>query len=249
MIQIAICDDIPDQLEMILALVNEYIKSKNIDAQACAFSHPDDILKYCKTKNAHLYIFDVVMPMMSGIQLGQEIRVFDREAQIIYTSTAPEYALESFGANPLDYIIKPIDKNKLFSTLDLAIAKINAGEKTIIIKSRDGVHTVPIARVAYCEYNKHAVKYFLTNGEIIETSTIKGRFSEHVALILTDRRFIQPHAAFVVNMNRVERLSRDGFTMYGGVFVPISGKLFSEVKNTYINFRLKDEGRIQCQMC
>jgi DNA-binding LytR/AlgR family response regulator len=56
--------------------------------------------------------------------------------------------------------------------------------------------------------------------------------------LLRDRRFIQPHAAFIVNMSCVDRLSKDGFTMKGGAFVPVSGKQFSAVRNAYMSYRL-----------
>ena len=68
--RIAICDDIPDQLETIFKMVNEYIKANNINAETRTFLHPDTLLEYCKTENAQLYLLDVVMPMMSGVQLG-----------------------------------------------------------------------------------------------------------------------------------------------------------------------------------
>ena len=239
--RIAICDDMPDQLELVCSLVNDYIRIHNIDAEIRTFSHPDHLLKYCETENAQLYLLDVVMPMMSGVQLGQEIRILDREAQIIYVTTAPEYALDSFSVNPLNYLLKPLKKDKLFRTLDLAITKIRADEATVTVKSKNGLHTILIASVVCCEYVNHAVIYTLTNGETIVTMTIKGSFFEYMAPILADKRFIQPHSSFVINMSRVERLSREGFTLRGGAVVPVSGKLFSAVKNTYMDFRLRDE--------
>ncbi len=239
--KIVICDDIPEQLETTLELINEYVKNKNLSVDIRAFSHPDSLLRYCETENAQLYILDVIMPMMSGLQLGQEIRLLDLEAQIIYVTTAPEFALDSFSVNPLNYLIKPIEKDKLYSSLDLAITKIKADCATITVKTKNGLHTISIFSVVCGEYINHSVKYTLANGEMIETTTIKSNFSEYIAPILSDKRFIQPHSSFFVNMSRVERLSREGFIMHGGAFVPISGKLFSKVKSTYIDFRLKDE--------
>lgn len=238
--RIAICDDMSDELERICKLVNEYVEINDLDVHIKTFSHPDNLLKWSECENFQLYILDVVMPMMSGLQLGKEIRMRDCEAQIIYITSAPEYALDSFSVNPLNYIIKPVDKKKIFDTLSLAISKIKADGVTLTLKSKKGLHTISMASIVYCEYVNHSVKYILTKGEIIETTTIKSNFSEHVAPILMDKRFIKTHSSFVVNMNLVERLSRDGFTMRGGAFVPVSGKMFTEVKKAYISFRLKD---------
>lgn len=236
--KIAICDDMPEQLDKIVELVDEYLHINNLNAEIKTFSHPDMLIKCCKTDSFQLYILDVVMPMMNGVQLGQEIRIFDNEAQIIFTTSAPEYALDSFSVNPLNYLVKPIKKDKLFDTISLAMRKIKA-EQSLTIKAKNGLYTISFSSVVMCEYVNHAVKYTLIDGKIIETTTIKGKFYEHIADLLTDKRFIQPHTSFVVNMSLVERLSRDGITMNGGLFVPISGKLFTEVKKAYIDFRLR----------
>jgi len=221
-------------------MVEEYLQINYLNADLKAFSHPDKLLQYCETENAQLYLLDIVLPIMSSVQLGQEIWLLDREAQIIFATTAPEYALDSFSVNPLNYFIKPVDREKLFATLTLALNRIRADEQNIMIKAKNGLHTVSVSSVVLCEYANHSVKYTLTTGEKIETMTIKGSFAEHIAPLLVDRRFIQPHSAFLINMCRVEKLSRDGITMHGGAFVPVSGKLFSNVKRAYIDYRLKD---------
>ena len=229
-----------DELETILVMVDEYLHSNDLHADIKTFSHPDELLRYCKMGNAQLYILDIVMPMMSGVQLAQEIRLLDQEAQIIFATTAPEYALDSFSVNPLNYLIKPIHKDKLFATLTLAMNKIQADEQSLLIKTKNGLHTILVSSVVSCEYVKHSVKYTLTNGELIETTTIKGSFAEYITPLLADPRFIQPHSSFLINMCRVEKLSRDGIRMRGGAFVPVSAKMFSNVKKAYIDYRLKD---------
>jgi DNA-binding LytR/AlgR family response regulator len=238
--RIVICDDMTDQLGRIVELVGAYIQSNHIDAEIKTFSHPDMLLQYCEMNQSQLYILDVVMPMMNGIQLGQEIRLLDKQAQMIFVTTAPEYALDSFSVNPLNYLIKPVDKDKLFQALSLTMNRIMSDEQSITIKTKNGLYTISFSSILLCEYVNHTVRYVLTSGENIKTTTIKGSFTKHIAPLLEDKKFIQPHASFVINMSRVERLSRDGIMMRGGEFVPVSGKLFSEVKKMYIEFRLKD---------
>ena len=80
--------------------------------------------------------------------------------------------------------------------------------------------------------------YTLKSGERVVTLTISRSFAEHIAPLLRDRRFIQPHAAYVVNMSCAERLSKDGFQMRGGARIPVSGKQFAAVRNAYMSYRL-----------
>ena len=239
MLRIAICDDMNDELLQIVALTNEYLTRRGISAELRAFSHPDALLAACEKERYHIFLLDMIMPMVSGLELGREIRHGSTDAQIIYITTEPGFALDAYAVNPLHYLIKPVDKARLFAALDLAAEKMNDREDTTVtVKTKNGLHTISTDRIALCEYKRHTVLYTLMNGELIETTTIPGNFAEHIAPLLQDTRFIQPHAAYAVNMRFVERLNKDGFTLNGGAFVPVSGKQYTAVRNAYMNYRL-----------
>ncbi len=239
MLRIAICDDMDNELRRVVALTNEYLTLRGMSAKLREFSHPDALLTACEKECFHIFLLDMVMPMVSGLELGREIRRSSTDAQIIYITTEPGFALDAYAVNPLHYLIKPVDKAKLFSALDLAAEKVDYGEKaSATIKTKNGLRTISTDMIELCEYKRHAVIYTLKNGEVVETTTIFGSFSEHIAPLLCDKRFIQPHAAFTVNMSCVERLNRDGFTLKGGAFVPVSGKQYTAVRNAYMSYRL-----------
>ena len=242
MLRIAICDDMPDQLAHLADLTAEYINTFSSDAVLQRFSHPDVLLAVCETESFHIYLLDIVMPMVSGLELGKSIRRSSQEAQIIYTTTEPGFALDAYAVNPLHYLIKPIQKQELFRVLELAVSKVDFGhEVTITIKTKGGLRTLPIGSIACCEYRNHTVIYTLLKGEQVETTTISGSFSEHLVPVLKDKRFLQPHVSFAVNMSRVERLTREGFFLRDAAFVPISAKQFTAVRNTYLDYRLGAE--------
>lgn len=242
MLHIAVCDDMQDQLEIIAGLTKDYIEGKRLDADLKTFSHPDSLLTACETERFHLYLLDMVMPMMNGVQLGIDIRRLDREAQIIYVTTAPEFALDSFTANPLSYLIKPLERQKFFDTLDIAFSKIDTEEEAgITLKTHDGLRVLPHALIACCERLGNSVRYLLTTGETVESLTIRCPFSEHIAPLLRDKRFLQPHASFALNMSRVESLNEQGFILRGGTVVPIAKKQYAAVRNAYLDYRFTKE--------
>lgn len=239
MLHIAICDDIETELRRITALTKEYLAYRHMAAEVCAFSHPDALLTACETHNFHIFLLDMVMPMVSGIELGRSIRRRSTDAQIIYITTEPGFALDAYEVNPLHYLLKPVKQAVLFSALDLAAEKVDFGEEiTVTVKTRDGLRTFSTDAIACCEYSRHTVAYTLVSGERVETATIPCKFSDYIAPLLQDRRFLQPHAAFAVNMSRVERLNKEGFTLRGGAFVPVSGKQLATVREVYMNYRL-----------
>jgi DNA-binding LytR/AlgR family response regulator len=239
MLKIAICDDISAELRHIAALTKEYLTERNVSADIREFSHPDALLTAFGAENFHIYLLDIVMPMISGLELGRSIRRVSTDAQIIYITTEPGFALDAYSVNPLHYLLKPVDKGALFAALEMAAEKVGFGEETVVtFKTKEGLRTLSADMVVFCEYVRHTAIYTLTSGERVETLTISGSFAGHVAPLMRDRRFIQPHAAFIVNMRHVDRLSRDGFSMKGGACVPVSGKQFSAVRNAYMSYRL-----------
>lgn len=245
MLHIAICDDQPPELEVLAAYTKEYMETHQIDIQMRQFTHPDALLMACETERFQLYILDIVMPMVNGIEVGREIRRLDREAQIIYATSEPGFALEAYAAAPINYLLKPIDKQQFFDTLLLAVSKMDMEEdNTVTLKTHDGLRVVPLFTIVCCEYVGRTARYTLMGGEIINTRTLRESFSEHVSHLLRDRRFLQPHNAFVINMSRVEIFSKVGFTMRGGVFIPISIKQYAVVRDTYMDYLLvKERGR------
>ncbi len=242
--RIAICDDMWDELTLITTYINEYLESRGLSAEVKQFSHPDALLTACETERFHVYILDIVMPMVNGIEVGRNIRRFDREAQIIYATSEPGFALQSFAAQPINYLLKPIDKRLLFDTLTLSISRIDMKEETTVtFKTKEGLRTLRVCEIAFCEYAHRTVRYRLITGEQVETCTLSGRFSERIAPLLQSGYFLQPHVSFAVNLRRVERLGKEEFILRGGESIPISKKLYSNVRDAYLDFRLGREGK------
>ncbi len=237
MLRIAVCDDMLDELQNIVTLTNQYISAKNLDTEMTKFSHPNELLNAIEAERFHLYILDIVMPMVSGLELGKEIRRLDREAQIIYATTEPQFALQAYAASPVNYLIKPINKQQLFDTLTLAISKADiAEEQTFSIKTSDSLRVIKLSDVVCCEYRNHVVIFSLANGKEVLSRTIRENFSGYISPILKDKHFLQCHTSFVVNMRQVERFAKDSFTLFGGKIVPIATKQYPTVRDAYMDY-------------
>lgn len=115
MLRIAICDDMQGELEQISALTNKYITARGLTADVREFCHPDELLTVNETETFHIFLLDIIMPMISGLELGRSIRRTSTDAQIIYITTELGFALDAYAVNPLHYLLKPVDKQSLFS--------------------------------------------------------------------------------------------------------------------------------------
>jgi DNA-binding LytR/AlgR family response regulator len=237
MLHIAICDDQPKELEIVRKYITEYLDANKLDAEIKEFSHPDKLLTAIESGSFHIFILDIVMPLVNGLELGREIRRLDREAKIIYATTEPQFALQAYAASPINYLVKPIDRQHLFDTLTLAVSKTDlAEEQTFTVKTADGLRVIRLSDIACCEYRSHAVVFSMINGEEVASRTFREKFAEYCAPILRDRHFLQCHTSFIINMRRVERFAKDSFTLRGGRIVPIAAKQYPTVRDAYMDY-------------
>lgn len=94
------------------------------------FQHYSDLLDAIETHGRYdIYILDIIMPELNGIQLGMEIRKKDNDSIIIFLTSSAEYGVDSYSISAKDYILKPYTEEALFSALDKAVASMSI-EKT-----------------------------------------------------------------------------------------------------------------------
>ena len=237
MLDIAICDDDPSQLGLLAAYTTEWIQAYQKEAAIHQFLHPDELLRTCEKRRYHLYILDIIMPMFNGVEVGKTIRELDQEAILLYTTSEPSFALQSFATNPINYLLKPIDKQQLFKTLSLAVSKLDLPqEHTCMVKTQEGMRVLRLSEILYCEYSDHTVIYTLSGARTVTTKVIKGSFSHYIEPLLQDKRFIRPHVSYILNMEYVEGFTNTRFTLRSGVSVPIVAKQYCLVRDTYLDY-------------
>jgi DNA-binding LytR/AlgR family response regulator len=237
-LRIAICDDDKTDRDKVNALVQEYLKEKNVRAKVRVFDHPDTLIEECQHFRPHIYVLDIVMPMVTGIQAARELRWNQPDAQIIFATSESSYALESFDVNPINYILKPIDKEKLFSTLDLAISRVDiSNEKSISIKIKGGMQTLHLDEILYIEYRNHVVSYHMDDGEIISTPTLRIGFAEYLNENHKEKEFVRCHESIAVNIAAIDKLTKTDITLRGGEQIPVTKSRYSEVMDSYMDYR------------
>lgn len=68
-----------------------------------------------------LYLLDIVMPEQNGIEVGLSIRKLDGLGLIVYLTTSPDYAVDSYLTNAFHYLLKPVRWEQMVSVLDRAM--------------------------------------------------------------------------------------------------------------------------------
>lgn len=105
---ITVCDDQIEELEKITALLEAWQTDRRANVRFQSFRSAAQLLDAARTERFTLYLLDVLMPGMSGMEAAREIRLFDAAADIVFLTTSPGFAYESYGVRALEYLLKPV---------------------------------------------------------------------------------------------------------------------------------------------
>ncbi|MCM0624541.1 response regulator [Lysinibacillus sp. OL1_EC] len=114
MIRVIIVDDEPLALVSMKKHLNEF---DNIEVIR-TFTTAKDVLKEGPTLDFQVAFLDVEMPGMSGLEVAQLLKTWDKNICIIFVTAYRDYAVQAFDVQSLDYLLKPVSKSRLEITIN-----------------------------------------------------------------------------------------------------------------------------------
>ena len=242
-LRIALCDDDKSCREEVTQLLKEYIQQNSNPFDLVSYASGTELLEdTARTGSYDVYILDILMPRMNGIELGVRLRELDPDSKIIYLTSSPDYAIQSFQAKPWEYLLKPVKPQELFPALDEALSvltkKRDAG---MLVKSAQGSIRLPFDNILYAQLNKKSIHYHLINGKLIESTAIRTGFSEAVQDMLRDNRFFMCSASIVVNLYHIQAIGNDTLTFRNGESIYLSRRANRQLRSVWANFWMNEE--------
>ena len=159
-------------------------------ARVSVFSSGPELLNQAEEENGFdLYILDVIMPKMNGIELGLKLRSINSDGVIIYLTTSRDYAVESYLVQAFYYLLKPVDKTAFYTVLDKAVSMLEKQSMASIeVRTANGIRRLSFDEIMYVELAKRFAKYHLTDEKVINSITLRNSFHTEVAPLLKDER-------------------------------------------------------------
>ena len=210
--RIAICDDEEIYRTLILRMLEEYAAThKSMNLSFSAFSQPKDLLDATATiGDFDIYILDIVMPAMNGIDLGVRLRQNGYTGIIIYLTGSMDHAIDSYKAKASNYILKPFKKEIFMAAIEEALAITNdKANNSILVKTKENSILLSFDRILYVDMTKRILRFHLTNGITIESITIRVPFADAVSELLADKRFYQVGKTLVINLQNVTKVGSE----------------------------------------
>ena len=245
MLRIAICDDEEKQLHQTAALVNAYFQSRpGISGQVETFTSGAALVARAEDISGFdLYVLDILMPELSGIDTGRRLRALGQGGEIVYLTSSNDFAADSYDVHAFFYLLKPVGEAKLFQVLDGAVEKLNRRRSSaVVVTTGDGPRRILLERIRYVERVGRCMRYYCTDATI-DSQTIRVSFREAAASLLADQRFYLCGASFVLNFQHVTGVNGQAALLDNGQAVSLPRTAATEFKKAWGDYWLTETNK------
>ena len=210
-------------------------------------TEPESALEYLRAHQVDVLFLDVQMPELTGFDLIQQL---ETPPLVVFTTAYDRYALDAFEANSIDYLLKPVEPDRLQRALDKvermsgasdrassgshvpgdlhALARELAAQLTpqrapdrIASQSGERVVLLDLARVSHF-VSRDKLTFAVVNGR----EHVVDRTLAELETTLDGKRFVRIHRATIVNITAVHEIDR---WVDGGVLVRLKDEKKTEL--------------------
>lgn len=165
-------------------------------------NNASDAFKYLKLNaKIDLLFLDINMPNQSGLDFYKGLQ---QQPKVIFTTAYPQFAVDGFEVNAIDYLLKPISYERFLTAINKAIQLLSDTPEPndfIVLKENKVLHKVFFNDIQYVEAFGDYVKVHSKEKTILTHSTFKKMTNN-----LPDY-FLRIHKSFSVNTNKIQQLS------------------------------------------
>lgn len=245
MLQIAICDDWPEQAECIRAVTQDYF-SRYTKQTAKIHIYYNALLFLENLKNNggfDILLLDICMPGISGIDVAQEIRKRGDKSEIIFLTASDEFAVDAFALKAAHYLLKPFTKEQFDEAMDRAIARFTAeaARKILLKLAGGGTQQIDINDILYMESFSHTQNIHFKNGCCVGVRQTMTQLNTELSQI-SPRQFASPCKGYLVNHKAIRTVESKQLVLQDGKCLPISRGNFREFQERYFDYMFS-EGR------
>ncbi len=185
-----------------------------------------EALELVESKRPHIAFLDIRMPGLSGMEVAKRIAGLCR---IVFVTAFDQYAIEAFEREAVDYLLKPVSKERLLQTVQRLKNQLNASTEPpaglaevvaqvlsqlpgrggteflrwIRTQHKDSIRLIPIGEVDYFKAEDKYTLVITKEGESLIKKSIK-----ELAQELDPAQFWQIHRGMIVNVSRIDKVSR-----------------------------------------
>lgn len=235
MYNVAICDDTEEERLQAAEYAGRFFEREGIEVHIDTYAGGRELLE--SGREYDLYLLDVLMPGMSGIDAAQALAEDKDHPVVVFITSSLESAVEGYRVEAAGFILKPVEEESFWSTMERVVRRRLGVKKAVLSLVHNRVNVeLPLERLAWFENRLHRVFVKLTDGEVL---SVNQKLSELQLVLEPHSQFLRCHQSYLVNLDYVDKLEDSCFYMRDGQMIPISRNFYKQSKNAYYHYRLK----------
>ncbi|MCB9307802.1 MAG: response regulator transcription factor [Lewinellaceae bacterium] len=203
MLKVLIVDDEPLALDVLETYISQMPELQLVKRCSNALE-ANDVLK---SNEIDLMFLDIQMPQLTGIDF---VKTLSRPPMVVFTTAYPNYAIQGFDLNALDYLLKPISLERFVKAVNKAVEHADLsqrdgmqggsgeGQEFFFVKADKKLVKVNFDDIIYIEGLKDYVIIRLLHGRVITLQTMKSLEDR-----LPQGQFKRIHRSYIVAMDKI----------------------------------------------
>lgn len=195
MLRIAICDDEVTARDTLWMQLAKLLKEHSEEV-VYEFSSGKSTVNWLKKHPGEidLLFLDVEMEGLNGMETARQIREFDEGILLVFVTGYADYVFDGYSVGAMDYLMKPVEEEKLFSVLQRVREKMDKEEESFfILKNTEGTYRFSLKDILYFYSDKRKVTLVTKKGEY----SFYGKLSEVEQQMREG--FVRIHQRYLVN--------------------------------------------------
>ena len=218
MLRIAACDDCPEDRVLLDGHLKTYFSGAPLSYTLSLYESAKDFQKHYVVYSYDIIFLDVEMPGENGIEIAKEIRRIDSQVIIIFLTSHKKYVFSSFLAEPLQYLVKPLEGHHLAQTMALAEKRVaKRREDYYLLNHNNTTINLPLSQILYFESRGRIVNAYTG----IECHPFYAKLNV-VEAELSGKDFLRAHQSYLINMQYISRISAGSIFLNTGKELPVS---------------------------
>lgn len=228
--RVALCEDEAAERHQIVELSRDIFAANGLEAEIVPFSSADELRQELDEKRTafDLYLLDIEMKVgVSGLELARQLYGLGVRDRIVFITGNPEYAIQSYEVEPLHYLLKPVDRERMETALRRALRK--HGAQTVLFQRGGKAVSIPLREIRYLESRNHGVVIHLGDSEQAFAMPLT-----EAERLLPAGAFCRCHKSYLVHLAWVERASHSGVLLKDDKRLPMSRTFYSDFQNAIV---------------
>ena len=213
--RVAIVDDSIVDSAFVEDILKVWANNRQVVVQPERFDSAENFLfHYADDKAWDILLLDIEMGAMDGVTMAKRVRQDNEAVQIVFITGYSDYIAEGYEVAALHYLMKPVNKDKLFAVLDRALEKRKQEERCLNLEAYGEMVRIPFYEIRYLDVHQNYVTVHAKADFTVKRTL--GDFEKEL-----DDRFHRVGRGMILNLKFIQRVTKTEVRLSDGTVLPL----------------------------